>query len=151
MVMPSEPADGYNDSLQQSAHAASNGEPTAACLADTKTTNHASNSSTSGASTRTSERCNDKPILLLVIGNPDAPELSGLDSKLPPGMQLLGIGQAMSDLQHLSEQDWASVEVLVKLGGGSSAAQAKWQASHAHLHRCNSSSVSLTLGLEVSR
>jgi hypothetical protein len=35
------------------------------------------------------------------------------------------------------------------MGGGSSIAAVKWQQDHKHLHRCNSSSVSLTLPLEV--
>ena len=50
----------------------------------------------------------------------------------------------------LSADDWASVEVVVKLGGGnSSQAAAKWQAEHKHLQRSNSSSVSLTLPFNV--
>lgn len=59
-------------------------------------------------------------------------------------------GQTLQDFSYLSEEQWASVEVVVKMGGGSSMAAVKWQKEHGHLHRCNSSSVSLTLPLEVS-
>jgi hypothetical protein len=59
-------------------------------------------------------------------------------------------GQTLQDFAGLTEQQWSSVEVVVKLGGGgSSITSAKWQQEHKHLHRCNSSSVSLTLPLEV--
>lgn len=59
-------------------------------------------------------------------------------------------GQTLQDFAALSADDWASVEVVVKLGGGgSSQAAAKWQAEHKHLQSSNSSSVSLTLPLDV--
>lgn len=66
---------------------------------------------------------------------------------------LLLAGQTLQDFAGLSEEQWASVEVVVKLGGGgSSIAAAKWQQQEQHkqLSRCNSSSVSLTLPLEVN-
>lgn len=146
-----------------------------------------SNSQPAAACPGTSGRSSDgRPVAVLVIGNPEAPELQALGPKMPAGAVLLGIGvfaavrgdqqaqdrgglqacwrlqlqamlcccctgQTLQDFSGLSEEQWASVEVVVKLGGGgSSIAAAKWQREHKHLSRCNSSSVSLTLPLEVN-
>lgn len=161
-----------------------------------------------------------QPVRVLVIGNPEAPELQNLEQRLPQGALLMGIGgstghkaqqrvqreqssrsnprpssfavlsvhtctartdctphttgQTLRDFCHLSDADWASIEAVVKMGGGAStkaavaahqaqqtaqqhqqeqqqqeADEQQMQSDHSHLHRCNSSSVSLTLKLEV--
>jgi hypothetical protein len=51
--------------------------------------------------------------VVLVIGNPEAPEFSLLQ-QLPAGAVLLGLGQTLADFAHLSPEQWASCDVLVR-------------------------------------
>eukprot|EP00878_Enallax_costatus_P046953 GHUV01057287.1.p1 GENE.GHUV01057287.1~~GHUV01057287.1.p1 ORF type:complete len:340 (+),score=73.08 GHUV01057287.1:317-1336(+) len=57
---------------------------------------------------------------LLVVASPDTPELSVLQ-KLPPGCNIVATGQTLTDLRHLSKEQWSSVDVMLNCGVGKNA------------------------------
>ena len=61
-----------------------------------------------------------KAVKLLVVSSPDSPELSVLKD-LPPSVEVIGIGQTVRDLHALTEEQWASVDVLLNAGVGAKA------------------------------
>lgn len=60
-----------------------------------------------------------RPLKLLVVANPAAPELSVLQ-RLPPNVHVVATGQTLADLsqQLTSDAAWASVEVVLNCGVG---------------------------------
>jgi hypothetical protein len=60
-------------------------------------------------------------INLLVVSNPETPELSVL-KKLPPGVNILATGQTLSELsQQLTDEQWGSIDVMLNCGVGKNA------------------------------
>lgn len=57
---------------------------------------------------------------LLVVASPDTPELSVL-KKLPAGCKTVATGQTLADLSHFSEEQWASIDVVLNCGVGKNA------------------------------
>uniref|UniRef100_A0A383VF37 D-isomer specific 2-hydroxyacid dehydrogenase NAD-binding domain-containing protein n=1 Tax=Tetradesmus obliquus TaxID=3088 RepID=A0A383VF37_TETOB len=57
---------------------------------------------------------------IIVARYPPAPPASTiaelLNARLPPGVTLLGCGQSPAELQHLTQQQWASADVLIVWG-----------------------------------
>jgi hypothetical protein len=60
-------------------------------------------------------------INLLVVANPETPELSVLQ-KLPPGVNIVATGQTLAELnQQLSDDQWGSIDVMLNCGVGKNA------------------------------
>ncbi|GMH45992.1 hypothetical protein BSKO_13956 [Bryopsis sp. KO-2023] len=59
---------------------------------------------------------------LLVLCGKEAPELSVL-SNLPANVKMLGPGRSLDELANLSDEDWASIEVILNCGKWHNAAQ----------------------------
>ena len=53
---------------------------------------------------------------LLVVCGPESPELSVLKDRLPDRVRIVAIAQHAQDFDHLSEEEWASVDVLLACG-----------------------------------
>lgn len=80
---------------------------------------------------------------IIVARYPPAPPASTiaelLNARLPPGVTLLGCGQSPAELQHLTQQQWASADVLIVWGARNP--NAKVCAGHSCHTSCTASSV----------
>ncbi|KAF6261211.1 hypothetical protein COO60DRAFT_801988 [Scenedesmus sp. NREL 46B-D3] len=81
----------------------------------------------SSANSRSSSECvamasgKKDSINLLVVANPETPELSVLQ-KLPAGVNIVATGQTLSALsQQLTEEQWGSIDVMLNCGVGKNA------------------------------
>lgn len=81
----------------------------------------------SSANSRSSSGCvamasgKKDSINLLVVANPETPELSVLQ-KLPAGVNIVATGQTLSALsQQLTEEQWGSIDVMLNCGVGKNA------------------------------
>ncbi len=59
---------------------------------------------------------------LLVVSAPESPELEVL-KRLPAGVNVVAVGRSSSDFSHLTDEQWASVNVLLNCGVGKNAAK----------------------------
>lgn len=59
---------------------------------------------------------------LLVVSAPESPELEVL-KRLPAGVNVVAVGRSTTDFFHLTDEQWASVNVLLNCGVGKNAAK----------------------------
>ncbi len=67
---------------------------------------------------------------VLVVAGASTPELAVLE-KLPSGVRIVGVGQSLEALSNLTDQDWASIDVVLNCGVGANAGKREHiQVSH---------------------